>query len=244
MLETVIDAITPWFEEWGLAIIFVATFLESSLVIASVLPGESVLLLGGFFASPHAPFVEGSDPIVGLGAVIVVAFAGAFLGDLFGYAIGRIGGRAIVRRFGRFFFLPERRLPVLEGYFRRYGMRAVLLGRFAPFLRSIRTLVAGTARMPVWRFALPDVVGAAMWATAIPLIGFVLGESWEVANRYLGAFGFLVFVLLAIGFLMTWRRVRVLVERELASQEASMMAEPGPGSNSEADRPDASGTHG
>lgn len=215
MLETVIDAITPWFEEWGLAIIFLATFLESSLVIASVLPGESVLLLGGFFASPHAPFIEGSDPVVELGAVIVVAFAGAFLGDLFGYAIGRMGGRAIVRRFGRFFFLPERRLPVLEGYFRRYGMRAVLLGRFAPFLRSIRTLVAGIARMPVWRFALPDVVGAALWATAIPVMGFLLGESWEVANRYLGAFGAVFFVLLVILFFFTWRRVRARVEREL-----------------------------
>lgn len=224
-MQSLIDAVTPWFEEWGLVIIFVATFLESSVVVASVLPGESVLLLGGFLASPNAPFLHTPAPPLELGPVMVVAFGGAFLGDLLGYAIGRAGGRAIVRRWGRFFFLPERRLPILESYFRRYGMRAVLLGRFAPFLRSVRTLVAGTARMPVWRFVIPDFVGAALWATGITLIGFLLGESWRVANRYLGAFGFVVFVLLAVAFVLTWRRVRVRVERELASEEAAIARE-------------------
>lgn len=216
MLEAVIDAITPWFEEWGLLIIFTATFLESSLVVASVLPGESVLLLGGFFASPHAPFLETPDPVLDLPVVVAVAFLGAFFGDLVGYSIGRIGGRALVRRWGRYMFLPERRLPVLERYFERYGMRAILLGRFAPFLRSVRTLIAGIAKMPFWQFVFPDILGAAAWAAGIAVIGFLLGESWEVANRYLGAFGAVVFLLLVVGFFFTWRRVRARVERELA----------------------------
>jgi membrane protein DedA with SNARE-associated domain len=155
---------------------------------------------------------------VDLVAVIVVAFAGAVAGDLAGYMIGRAAGRTIVRKLGRFFFLPESRLPVLESYFKNYGMRAILLGRLAPFLRSVRTLVAGIAHMPLSRFLPPDLIGAAAWASAIALIGFVLGESWEVANRTLGAFGFVVFVLLAIGFFITWRRVRARVERELAGE--------------------------
>jgi len=235
MLDAIIDAITPWFVEWGLLIIFVATFLESSLVVASVLPGESVLLLGGFFASPHAPFVDTPAPPLELFAVIVVAFAGAALGDIAGYAIGRIGGRAIVRKIGRFIFLPERRLPILESYFRRYGMRAVLLGRFAPFLRSVRTLVAGIAHMPFWRFLAADVVGAAAWAAGITLTGFVLGESWRVANRYLGAGGAFVLVIIALLFFLSWRRVHAIVERELAETEV----DPEPASNA---RDQGSGT--
>ena len=219
MLESIVDAITPWFEEWGLLIIFAATFLESSLVVASVLPGESVLLLGGFFASPHAPFLDSPDPILDLPVVILVAFLGAFFGDIVGYCIGRIGGRVIVRRFGRFIFLPERRLPLLERYFERYGMRAILLGRFAPFLRSVRTLVAGIAKMPVWQFVFPDILGAAAWAAGITFTGFLLGESWQVANRYLGAFGAVFFLLLVVLFFFTWRRVRARVERELAQGE-------------------------
>lgn len=223
MFESVVESITPWFSDWGLLIVFVATFVESSVVVASVLPGESFLLLGGFFASPNA-LLNRPEPPLHLSAVIAVAFAGALLGDIVGYVIGRIAGRAIVRRFGRYFFLPERRLPVLEGYFRRYGRRAVLFGRFAPFLRSVRTLVAGIARMPFPRFLIPDAIGAAAWATTIATIGFVLGESWRVANRYLGAGGFVVLLLLMVLFYLTWRGVRARVERELAEQ--SPMTEP------------------
>lgn len=219
MLEDLVVRLTPWFEDWGLLILFGATFLESSIVVASVVPGESVLLLGGFLSSPSA--VPGrADPPLDLPEVISVAFAGAFLGDIVGYLIGRWAGRTIVRRFGRFILLSERRMPILESYFTSYGGRAILLGRFAPFLRSVRTLVAGTARMPFGRFLLPDVTGAAAWTAAIGLTGFLFGESWVVAKRYLGAGGIVAFVLLAGLFVLTWRQVRVRVERELAAQAA------------------------
>lgn len=216
MIEAAIDLLTPLFREWGLVIIFTAVFLESSILVASVLPGETVLLLGGVFSSPHAPFLDGAPPALDLAAVCAVAFAGAVLGDIVGYVIGRRYGRGIVRSVGRFFFLPESRLPVLQSYFQHYGTRAVLLGRFAPFLRSARTLVAGIARMDFVRFMIPDVVGAGAWVVTVALAGFVLTESWRVANRMLGAFGAVAFVLLAIVFVMTWRRVRARVERELA----------------------------
>lgn len=217
MLESLLDALTPWFEEWGLIIVFIAVFLESSIVVASVLPGESVLLLGGFFASPRALGAADQAPLV-LGEVILVAFAGALLGDLVGYLIGRGAGRWLVRRLGRFFFLPPRRLPMMERYFRAYGMRAILVGRFAPFLRSIRTLIAGTVRMPFPRFLLPDVVGAAAWVSAIAATGFLLGESWHVAQRYLGAGGMVVLLVLVIVFALTWRRMGARLERELEAQ--------------------------
>jgi membrane protein DedA with SNARE-associated domain len=223
LLESLVDKITPWFLDWGLLIVFAATFLESSIVVASILPGESVLLLAGFFSSPGRP-IGTSETSLSLPAVITVAFCGAVLGDMVGYAIGRVGGRSIIHRFGRFFFLPEKRMPVLERYFARYGRRAILFARFAPFLRSVRTLVAGTARMPFNRFLLPDLAGAAIWTTGIASAGFLLGESWRVANRYLGAFGAVVFLLLGVGFLFSWRGVRKLVERELSEAPAAAPA--------------------
>lgn len=219
MLDGLVEALTPWFSEWGLVIVFAATFIESSVVVASVFPGESVLLLGGFFASPAA--LGGASPPHALGEVIVIGFVGAVLGDIVGYWIGRAGGRWIVDRLGRFFFLPPRRLPMMERYFRSYGMRAILVGRFAPFLRSVRTLVAGTVRMPFTKFVLPDVLGAAVWVAAIATTGYVLGESWRVARRYMGAGGIVVLVLLLLAFALTWRRVGVRVERELDAQGAA-----------------------
>jgi membrane protein DedA with SNARE-associated domain len=70
--------------------------------------------------------------------------------------------------------------------------------------------------MDLLRFVIPDIVGAGVWVVAVALTGFILTESWRVANRTLGAFGALVFLVLAVVFLLTWRRVRARAERELA----------------------------
>lgn len=221
MLDHAIEWLTPLFQDWGLLIVFVATFLESGVFVASVVPGETVLLLGGFFSSRQAvAAATGAATVVAeapldVRHVIALAFVGALLGDLLGYLIGRLAGRALLRRFGRFVFLPERRLPLLERYVNRYGARAMFFGRFAPFLRSVRTLVAGIARMPFPRFVLPNVLGAAAWASGIVLAGYLLGESWRVARRYLGAGGLAAFLLLVALFVFTWRRARRRFEREL-----------------------------
>lgn len=214
MIDSLIDVITPWFAEWGILIIFAATFLESSVVIASFLPGESVLLLGGFLASPNS--LVAVQPLT-FEQVVFAALAGAVAGDVVGYVIGRLAGRAIVRRFGRFFFLPESRLPLLEQYFHTYGVRAVVLGRFAPFIRSVRTLVAGTARMGFMRFVIPDLLAASIWVVAIATAGYVLGESWDIAQRYLGAGGFVVFILIVLAFGVSWRRLNARIQRDMES---------------------------
>lgn len=218
VLAGAVDSLAPWFQDWGLLIVFIATFLESSVLIASVVPGESTLLLAGFFASRNSLVSDG--PVLPLEWVITVAFLGALLGDLTGFAVGRRFGPQIVRRWGRFVFLSEDRLPVLEAYFREYGARAVLFGRFAPFLRSVRTLIAGTAGMGLRRFFWPAFVGAAAWATLVASTGFVLGESYRVADRYLGAGGFVVLGLLVVGFAFTWRSVRRRVQLEIAAPMA------------------------
>lgn len=228
MLDRVIDVLTPVFSDWGLLLVFVATLLESGVFVASVVPGETVLLMAGFFASPEAAAAGGGDPL-NVGHVIAVAFAGAVAGDVAGYWLGRLAGRWIVRRVGRYFFLPERRLPMLERYFGRYGARAVFLGRFAPFLRSVRTLVAGTARMPFRLFLLPDLLGAAVWAGGISFAGFLLGESWRAADRYLGTGSAAVLVLLVAAFLLTWRRAKRMFEEDLAASTPLPEEERAPG---------------
>lgn len=218
MVTQILDWILPLFENYGLWIVFAATFIESGLVVASVIPGETVLIFAGFLSAPSD--VTGPIPILDLPDVMLVAFAGAILGDIVGYIVGRTGGRPLVRRFGKYFFLPERRLPVLERYFAVYGGRAILLGRFAPFLRSVRTLVAGIARMPFGRFLVPDVIGAAAWSAGVAALGFALGESWRAADRYLGVGGVGILIILMVGFVLTWRGVKRRVERELAGSES------------------------
>ena len=234
MLEGAVDQLTPWFRDWGLLLILLATFLESSVIVASFFPGESILLLGGFLAAPND--LVGGNPVLRLEFVVSVAFLGAFAGDVVGYAIGRRFGRTIIARFGRYVFLSPERMSVLEEYFRSYGRRAVMLGRFAPFLRSVRTLVAGSAGMPFVAFVLPAFISAGAWAALVAGTGFFLAESYRFADEAFGRVGLVLFVLLIALFVWTWRRVRRRVQEELSRTTEELMLPGGAASAVEEDR--------
>src|SRR5581483_6447925 len=82
-------------------------------------PGETMLLLASFYAAV--------DHRLQIPLVIVCAAIGAILGDNFGYLIGRTGGYALIRRFGRYIFLKEEHLQKAENFFARHGNKTVFL---------------------------------------------------------------------------------------------------------------------
>jgi membrane-associated protein len=80
-----------------------------------------------------------------------------------------------------------------------------VLGRFGGVLRALAPFVAGASRMPYATFLLYNAVGGLAWAVGVVLLSWVLGESWDVAERWLGrleaAFGAAVLLLVVL-----WRR--------------------------------------
>src|SRR5260370_42188036 len=126
------------FASYGFAVIVVAIYLEGCGV---PLPGETVLLAGGFFAR------QGSLP---LGWVLVAAFLAATAGDNTGYWIGRRGGRALVARHGRWVGLTAQRLESIAGFFARHGAKTILIPRCLDGVRAFAPLFAGLTRIP-WR---------------------------------------------------------------------------------------------
>lgn len=193
-----IDWIRPRFVPWGYLIVFAGTFLENAAFVGAVIPGDIILLLGGFYSA------QGE---LSLPRVIAVAFTGAILGDSVGYVVGRVAGRRIVERFGDRFFLPRRRVERMERYFREYGMWAVALGRVAPAIRTVNTFAAGMTRMAYPRFLLAAGMGAAVWSVTVPTLGLAFSESLEFVERSLGAGG-IVFLLLVVALVVfTYRRM-------------------------------------
>ena len=82
-------------------------------------------------------------------------------------------------RYGTRLFKPDARLFKTEyleraqGFFDRSGPRAVVLARFIPFVRTIVPMLAGTSRMPQRAFATANIVGAALWAVGVSLLGYL-----------------------------------------------------------------------
>src|SRR5712692_6712168 len=115
--------------------------------------------------------------LLAIALVIVAAASGAILGDNLGYWVGREAGYRLLRRYGRYIRLEERRLKLGQYLFRRHGGKVVFFGRFVAVLRTWAAFLAGTNRMPWNRFLVFNAAGGILWATLYGLGGYTLGKE-------------------------------------------------------------------
>src|SRR4051794_8125369 len=132
------------------------------------LPGETALIACSVLAS------QGKLPI---GWVVVVGVAAAIIGDNLGYWAARKGGRPLLQRHRLTRAYAEKYLPRGERFFARPGGKAVFLGRFVAVLRVPSAWIAGISHMRWWRFLFWNAAGGIVWATAVSLISYYLGDA-------------------------------------------------------------------
>jgi membrane-associated protein len=176
-----------------LAMVFLLPALEASTLLGLVVPGETVVLLGGVFAH------QGRVP---LSAVMAAAVLGAVTGDNIGYVLGERLGPAL------FSGASDRVAPHLAkaaAFVQRFGGAAVLLGRWAAFLRALVPSVAGASGLPYRRFIVSNLAGGAIWGVAVATVGFVAAASWARAEHALGLTGMLIAVLLLVVAVLSGR---------------------------------------
>jgi membrane protein DedA with SNARE-associated domain len=192
----VTDGVVEWletaFESWGYVIVGVGAMLENSVGVGLLVPGETVVLLGGFYAARGHLIA----PLVAL-----IAAAGQVTGDLVGYLMGRRVGRRILERPGRL-LLPRRAVVAAERYAARHGRNTLILGRLVVGIRTVLPLLAGAGGMPMRTFVRYDVIGATLWAGIHTTLGYLIGSGYPFVRRYVGLVG--VVALLALAIALGW----------------------------------------
>jgi len=148
----------------GYALMFGLVLLDNA---GLPLPGEPFLIAFGFLAA---------DGRLDLTAGIAAAALGAVAGDTVSYWIGRAGGERVLRGSCRFAQDPERCIERAVAFYRRFGSATLVLGRFLIGLRALVVVLAGSTRIPFWRFLVFDVMGAVLWSSFFIGAGFLLGE--------------------------------------------------------------------
>jgi undecaprenyl-diphosphatase len=173
---------------WGYLVIFLAV----------VMPGESLVLVGGFFAE---------QGVFDLKVLILVISIAAIIGDSIGYVLGRHLGRGWLLKHGRRFGLRQEHLDRVDDFFLKHGGKAVFCSHFLYLLRPLMPFVAGDRRMRYLKFLLFNAMGCIVWASVFVLLGYLAGESWRVAAKWVGVTGKIVVValLLTIALVRLWR---------------------------------------
>ncbi|MGL1358422.1 DedA family protein, partial [Vibrio parahaemolyticus] len=92
------------------------------------------------------------------------------------------------------------------------GGKAVFFGRMVPIFRSLISIPAGVAKMPLWRFGLLTAAGSLIWNTIFVLAGYLLGENWHVIEQYADVLQYVVIAAVAVGVAwFLYARVRSLL---------------------------------
>lgn len=167
--------------EFGSSLIWLSliiVFIECGLFFP-FLPGDTLLFaLGLFIAGEQIHILGIGNPFLELVLAVVMLTAAAVLGNVAGYEIGRAIGPPLYNRDGR--LLKRRYFDQTSAFFELHGSKALVIGRFVPFVRTYITVVAGVTRMDRRKFFAWSLIGAALWVCSITLLGYFLGNVPKV----------------------------------------------------------------
>jgi membrane protein DedA with SNARE-associated domain len=162
------------------------------------LPGETAVIFAGLAAS------QGRFSIV---LVIIVAAAGAIIGDNIGFVIGRRGGRQLLERPGRFYAERQRVLRIGDPFFAKHGPKAVFLGRWITGLRVWTSWLAGASDMRWPTFLAWNALGGTCWATSVSLAAYYGGNGAKKVIGQIGLYGGIAagVLIVLVGGYVWWR---------------------------------------
>jgi membrane protein DedA with SNARE-associated domain len=153
--------------EWAAPVVFVLAFGESLAFVSLILPFWFMLVSMG-------PIIGASDSLSFWG-ILTSAAIGAAIGDWVSYWLGYHYHEQIARMW------PLNKYPNLipkgHEFFRRWGMWAVVIGRFSGPLRASVPIVAGITQMPQVTFQLANFGSAFLWAFVLLTPG-TFGMKW------------------------------------------------------------------
>lgn len=198
--QDVFDWITGFVEQAGYIGIALLMFAEN---VFPPIPSEVIMPLAGFTAA------RGERNIV---LVVVAGAFGSLLGALLWYYIGKWVGAARLKRWasrhGRWMTTEPKEVDRACTWFRRHGGKAVFLGRLVPAVRTLISIPAGIAAMPLVPFLVYSAAGTVLWTTLLGLAGYALGDQYQQVSGYVGPVSNAV-----IASLVAWYLYRVATFR-------------------------------
>jgi membrane protein DedA with SNARE-associated domain len=160
-------AVSNFIAAYGLVAVFVLMVGESC---GLPFPSEVIMPTSGLLAATgHMNLV----------AAIFAGAAANLVGSLIAYGLAARFGEPLLLGPGRYVGIRRHHLEIADGWFKRWGLLAVLIGRVLPVVRTYISFPAGLARVDLARFSILTFVGALPWCAALALVGYELGKNYD-----------------------------------------------------------------
>jgi undecaprenyl-diphosphatase len=208
-LQKLLEEVSETLGAWTYLLVGVFAFAETGAFVGLVVPGETVMLLGGAVAGQGA---------IEIYLLIAIAWFAAWLGDTTSFFIGRRLGRGFVIEHGPRFGVSHERFERVEDYFSRHGGKTIFIGRFVSLVRAFAPFIAGSSGMRYRNFVPYSILGTGLWASAHILVGYFFSRSIDTAAKYAGKGAFLLgtLIVVVVGATYLYRHFRVLENRRAA----------------------------
>ena len=188
------------FQKMGTLGIVLLMFAEN---VFPPIPSELIMPLAGFSAA------RGERSLV---IVIIAGSIGSLLGALLWYYIGKkIGAERLkrwTRKHGRWLTLSPNEVDQACGWFNRHGGKAVFIGRLIPAVRTLISVPAGIAGMPLASFLLYSAAGTILWTGLLAAGGYFLENQYDKVAHWMNPVSNLVIGLIVLGYLYRVVRFR------------------------------------
>jgi membrane protein DedA with SNARE-associated domain/membrane-associated phospholipid phosphatase len=205
-LQGLLEDVSTTLGAWTYLLVGFFAFAETGAFVGLVVPGETVMLLGGAVAGQGA---------IDIYLLIAIAWFSAWLGDTTSFFLGRRLGRDFVLNHGPRVGISHERFEKVEDYFSRHGGKTIFVGRFISLIRAFAPFIAGSSGMSYRAFVPFSVLGTGLWASAHIMVGYLFSRSIETAGEYAAKGAFLLGLLIAVvvGTIVLTRHFRVAANR-------------------------------
>jgi membrane protein DedA with SNARE-associated domain len=152
--------------------------------------------------------------------VIIIGSLAELAGSYVSYTVGRLGGRPLVDRLGKYVLITRKDIDRAERFLEGRGGWAVVVGRALPVIRAFISIIAGLVEVPALKFGVLSLIGTVAWAIALSVTGYEVGSAWHSVSHYVSVGGYVVvaLVVLAIAGLIAYRLREVRREAAAAGQ--------------------------
>ena len=166
MMQSLIETWFHWVHAWGYGGVILLMAMESS-----VFPVPSELVV------PPAAILAAHGGGMSVAGVILAGTFGSWLGAAITYWVALLAGRPLVMRFGKYVFMPVRKVERAELFMHRYEGGGIFFARLLPVIRHLISIPAGIIRMGFAKFSALTIVGSAVWCWVLAVLGQKVGNN-------------------------------------------------------------------